>query len=318
MFGFHNHEANSRCSATFGVGDDQRSDLLNSILDHFPGGIAVFDEELRMTVCNDKLKVMLDYPDHLFDFGMPTMEQIFRFNASRGEYGKGNIEHLVAARLDLARKKEAHVYERKRPNGLVLEVRGTPIKGGGFLTTYVDISLQRGQVTDHSLNSEKGIDKLTGLATAKALEHTLDNLLRLLQPGEVACLHCIDLDRFTKINERYGTVVGDFLLKEIASRLANLTRGTDYIARTGGDRFQVLQVRIAKPSDVTRLASRMVDAIKVPIRCGDLEITVGASVGFSIVNHDTRSVDAVIGKANSSVLSVKNRRSQYPHESSAA
>ena len=89
-----------------------RDNLLDAILQHFPGGIAVYDDDLRLTLCTDNLKRMLEYPDELFEFGPPTMEQVFRFNALRGEYGKGDIEHLVAARIELASKKEAHCYRR--------------------------------------------------------------------------------------------------------------------------------------------------------------------------------------------------------------
>jgi diguanylate cyclase (GGDEF)-like protein len=286
----------------------QESALLHSILDHFPGGIAVYDKNLTLTLCNDRLKRMLDYPDELFAFGNPSMEQIFRFNAKRGEYGSGNVEHFVNSRLDLARKREPHVYERKRPNGQVLEVRGVPLEEGGFLTIYIDISLQQRQL-DNAAASPKGeFDKLTGLPSVKGMEQAIDHLMRMFHHGDVACLHCIDINQFAQFNRQHGTMVGDFVLKEVASRLAGLARGTDFIARTGGDRFQVLQGRVLKPSDVTRFAGRMMEAIKKPIRCGEVDVLIGASIGFSIINSPSLTVDFIMQKANESATLVKNRQ----------
>jgi diguanylate cyclase (GGDEF)-like protein len=282
-------------------------ELLNTILDQFPGGIAVYDKDLRMAVCNNSLKRMLDYPDELFEFGMPTMEQVFRFNAMRGEYGKGEIEHMVAHRLDLARKREPHVYERKRPNGMVLEVRGVPLQSGGFLTIYLDVSLQRTKVQEQPKLANADTDRLTGLPPLKAMEAQIDNLLRQRHHGEVACLHCIDLDHFNDLNKRYGTAVGDFVLKEVALRLTAAARGTDFIARTGGDRFQVLQTRVMRPSEVTRLATRLIQEIRKPIRCGHEDISVSASVGFATINDAAQSAVAVIAKANESVIAEKRK-----------
>ena len=45
--------------------------------------------------------------------------------------------------MNLARLKQAHVYERTRPNGVMLEIRGVPLEGGGFMTTYLDVTAQR-------------------------------------------------------------------------------------------------------------------------------------------------------------------------------
>jgi diguanylate cyclase (GGDEF)-like protein len=287
----------------------EQAAVLHTILDYFPGGIAVFDSDLRLVTCNDKLKDMLQYPEDLFEYGMPTMEQIFRFNALRGEYGPGNIEYLVASRLNLARQREAHVYERKRPNGQMLQVRGVPLNNGGFLTIYMDISLQKGLPVEVTKQPGGAFDKLTGLPNATAMERHVDGLLRSMQHGEVACLHCIDLDHFSLVNKHYGTIVGDFVLKEIAVRLLNVTRGTDFLARMGGDRFQILQSRVLRPSDVTRLAIRMIEAIRLPIRCGDVNILTNASVGFlNLKDQKERSAAYIIEKANETVTAQKRKQ----------
>ncbi|MEN0001391.1 MAG: PAS-domain containing protein, partial [Pseudomonadota bacterium] len=132
------------------VTDQQRRlTHLEVLLDNFPGGISVFDRHLQMVLCNDELKRLLDYPEEMFAGRLPTMEELFRFNAERGEYGAGDVETIVADKLALVDLSATHHYERERPDGTVLEVRGVPLEGGGFVTTYLDVTDQRQRVRRH-------------------------------------------------------------------------------------------------------------------------------------------------------------------------
>jgi PAS fold len=134
--------------------------LLRAVIDNFPGGLLLIDKNLKVVFCNEQQKKLLNYPPDLFEYGNPSLEQIFRFNAIRGEYGEGDIEQHVRDRMELVRQRRAHVFERTRPNGTILEVRGVPLAGGGFMTTYLDITDRRSQVKFTPENSE--YDKLTG------------------------------------------------------------------------------------------------------------------------------------------------------------
>ncbi|RVC58832.1 GGDEF domain-containing protein, partial [Mesorhizobium sp. M4B.F.Ca.ET.088.02.2.1] len=93
----------------------ERIRLLEAVIENFPGGVSLFDQDLNMVICNQRQRTLLDYPDDLFANGYPSMEMLFRFNAERGEYGPGEVELHVARRLALVRQREAHVYERTRP-----------------------------------------------------------------------------------------------------------------------------------------------------------------------------------------------------------
>jgi diguanylate cyclase (GGDEF)-like protein/PAS domain S-box-containing protein len=113
---------------------------LRTVIDNFPGGISLFDVDLNLVACNEAFRTLLDLPAELFEQGLPTLEAIFRSNAERGEYGPGEIDQQVSERLELARRNESHELQRVRPNGVVLEVRGIPVPGGGFISTYVDVT----------------------------------------------------------------------------------------------------------------------------------------------------------------------------------
>jgi len=120
-----------------------RNAVLQTVIDHFPGGITLFDGELQMITCNEEFKRLLEFPDSLFEHGLPTLEDCFRLNAARGEYGPGDPGEQVARRLALAREPKPHAFERTRGDGIVLEVRGRPLPQGGFVTTYMDITARK-------------------------------------------------------------------------------------------------------------------------------------------------------------------------------
>jgi PAS domain S-box-containing protein len=114
--------------------------LLSAIIENFPGAISLFDADLRLAAHNGHFKRLLDLPDVLFEKPEIYYEDFIRFNVERGEYGTGEAEQLVAANVSRARNFQPHKFERVRPDGTVLEICGTPLPGGGFLTTYIDIT----------------------------------------------------------------------------------------------------------------------------------------------------------------------------------
>src|SRR5688572_16750620 len=119
----------------------QQKAILETTLDNMEQGISMVDKELRAIAVNRRFFELLDMPPELFAAGKFTLEQAFRYNALRGEYGPGDVEEQVRQRLELARKFEPHSFERKRPNGQVLSIVGKPLPGGaGFVTTYTDIT----------------------------------------------------------------------------------------------------------------------------------------------------------------------------------
>ena len=113
---------------------------LQSIIDHLPSGVTMFDAEQRLVAYNQQVRILLDIPDELFASGMPTLYDLALFNARRGEYGPGDPVQQAQAVSDRARTLQPHVFERRRPDGTVVEMRGSPLPDGGFVSIYTDIT----------------------------------------------------------------------------------------------------------------------------------------------------------------------------------
>ena len=117
----------------------RKAAILELTLDAMEQGISVLDDDLNVVVFNRRFLEILGFPADRFRPGDP-FEAFVRYNAERGEYGPGDIEEQVRSRIALARRFEPHRFERTRPDGSVIEIRGAPVPGGGLLTTYTDIT----------------------------------------------------------------------------------------------------------------------------------------------------------------------------------
>ncbi|HEY5763054.1 MAG TPA: EAL domain-containing protein [Rhodocyclaceae bacterium] len=121
----------------------QKSELLDTVVDTMPSGISIIDRNLDVILCNERARRVMGLPDSFFAAGPVPLETLFRYNAERGEYGPGEADALVAERVRRTTLNEAHHFDRVRPDGTVIEVRGEPLPGGGFVTIYSDVTEAR-------------------------------------------------------------------------------------------------------------------------------------------------------------------------------
>ncbi len=120
----------------------RRYDLLLAGLDLLDQGLAVFDSAPRLVAWNKAFLRLLEFPESMVSVGTP-FEDFVRYNAERGEYGDGESEGQVSARMAAVRAFQPHYTERIRPNGDVLAIRGVPIPNLGFVSLWTDITEQR-------------------------------------------------------------------------------------------------------------------------------------------------------------------------------
>ena len=282
----------------------ERTSRLQTIIDNFPGGLTFLDGDLRIVFCNEKAKELLDLPDSLFADGPPSMEDLFRYNAQRGEYGPGDVEEHVANRMAIVRSSpNGQEHERMRPDGTVLDVRSVPLESGGFIATYLDITERRrseAKIAHMALH-----DSLTGLANRMLLNEQLEQALARVKRGEMVAMHLLDLDHFKHVNDTLGHPAGDKLLKDVAARLRALARETDTIARMGGDEFAILQVAIGQPADATLLAQRVIQSVSEPYELEGRQVVIGTSVGIAIGPADGLTSEQLMRNADLALYRAK-------------
>ncbi|HXE15845.1 MAG TPA: hybrid sensor histidine kinase/response regulator [Stellaceae bacterium] len=114
-------------------------ELLQETLETVRQGISVFDRELRLVCWNRHFRDLLDLPAELVRVGVP-LQEIVMVLARRGEFGLGDPDDIVARRLETLIGTGETVFENRRPDGRVFEIRTNPMIGGGYVTTYSDIT----------------------------------------------------------------------------------------------------------------------------------------------------------------------------------
>ena len=114
-------------------------DLLESTLENISQGISVVDAELRLVSWNRAYLDLLDYPAGFVHIGRPV-EDLIRYNAERGLIGPGEVQAQVDRRIHHMRRGTPYNFERQQADGRVVEIRGNPLPGGGFVTTYTDVT----------------------------------------------------------------------------------------------------------------------------------------------------------------------------------
>lgn len=149
-------------------------------------------------------------------------------------------------------------------------------------------------------------DSLTNLPNRK---HLLERLEKLIETSKVFgykfSVIFIDLNNFKLVNDIFGHNAGDDLLKKVSSKLSNVIRKDDLVARMGGDEFIIVQMSINSDEDAKKLAIRVLQSLKFTYSTNEETIEVSASLGISIFPSDSENIDSLIKKADTAMYEAK-------------
>lgn len=110
-------------------------EVLQSSVQNIEQGISVVDDKLQLLAWNDRYVELFAYPKGFLKAGMPITD-ILNYNAKRGLFNPSSIDK----RVSYMREGTRHKHIRKQPDGKVIELNGAPLPGGGYVTTYSDIT----------------------------------------------------------------------------------------------------------------------------------------------------------------------------------
>jgi diguanylate cyclase len=150
------------------------------------------------------------------------------------------------------------------------------------------------------------VDPLTGLPNRAAWSERLDlEVTQWQQHGNTLLLAMLDLDHFKRINDNYGHLAGDKVLKIIASVLRKRLRGTDFIARFGGEEFVLLM-----PSTVPAAGLKLLESLRAAIEACPFHfkgepVTITVSIGMTAFRPGEHG-DQVLKRADQALYRAKN------------
>jgi Na+/proline symporter/signal transduction histidine kinase len=130
--------------ATFGVDDAStllkfNRNLMQTTLENISQGISVVDQDLNLVIWNGRYLELFEYPENLIYSGMPVLD-LLEFNARRGEFPEEKDKSAIKKRIQHLINKTTYEHVSTRKNGRVIKHMGEPMQGGGYVTTYQDIT----------------------------------------------------------------------------------------------------------------------------------------------------------------------------------
>jgi diguanylate cyclase (GGDEF)-like protein len=151
-----------------------------------------------------------------------------------------------------------------------------------------------------------GRDTLTGLPNRSLLRARFaEAVARTGHSGDILAIHCLDLDQFKAVNDRYGHPTGDALLLAISERLARTLRTDDTVARLGGDEFVVVQCGIRDADQAQLLAERIIQSVGARYQIDGHEVEIGVSVGVALAPRDGIDLDQLSSRADAALHRAK-------------
>ncbi|WP_372966495.1 EAL domain-containing protein [Marinobacter sp.] len=161
--------------------------------------------------------------------------------------------------------------------------------------------------SDELIWRQANYDFLTDLPNRYMFQDRLEQEIRAVQrEGSRLALLFIDLDHFKDVNDTLGHPVGDQLLIEAAERLNRCVRGSDTVARMGGDEFTVILRDLAHAIDAETVAEQIISELALPYIINNETIYATASIGITFCPDDATDVDQLISNADQAMYASKS------------
>jgi diguanylate cyclase (GGDEF)-like protein len=276
--------------------------LLDAALNNIVQGLAMFDADHRLVLCNARYMEIYGLRPEQVELGT-TLRQIIEYRIGNGLGSELSGEEIVDAMLRRRNDINFGEFHSQLGDGRCIAITVQPMLDGGTVTTHHDITEQRrseAKIAHLALH-----DTLTGLPNRALFNERLEHALTRTKRGELVATLILDLDHFKHVNDTLGHPIGDKLLQMVAERLRALVRETDTIARMGGDEFAIVQVAPAQIADATALAQRIIAAICESYLIDGHHVVVGSSVGIAVAPMDGTSPEQLIRNADLALYRAK-------------
>ncbi len=142
-------------------------------------------------------------------------------------------------------------------------------------------------------------DSVTGFPNLPIFELNFDKAITSAKRrNKILALLFIDIDKFKFINDTYGHLIGDQIIKKVATIFESCLRIDDFITRKGGDEFLILLNDLAKKEDINIVLEKIFSHFEKPFVIENQSIPISLSVGISIFPDDGETVKDLIKKAD--------------------
>jgi diguanylate cyclase (GGDEF)-like protein len=257
----------------------QELETLYAALDSVHSGLLILDAELHARYSNPILHDMFKvFSATEIRNGRPFYGDMLRAAASASAV---NLEDYVARRLAWVASGEAAATDLNMSNGTVLRCQLAKLPNGGRMLIYSDVT----DIVRAAEEMEKlaTIDGMTGIFNRRHFLALADReWYRARRYGRPLSFLMIDIDFFKAINDRFGHDIGDRAIVHVANLAGHYKRGSDLLARIGGEEFGLLL-----PETETAQAELVAERLRRAVAASPLaEVSHSATVSIGVATSD--------------------------------
>lgn len=222
----------------------------------------------------------------------------------------GNVRREMTTAAATGRATDYRWHMRKNGSRFWADGVMTPIQGDskeiiGYLKILQDITERK--VAQDEISRLATVDPLTCLANRSCFDtRTKEMVLLSSRIGQSLQLFMIDLDGFKDVNDTHGHPAGDELLRQVAGRIKDVSRVSDFVARLGGDEFGLLRIGPTHLAASDVLAAKLVACLAKPFDIGGVTVHISASVGIASSPEDGEDPDELLKKADLALYKAKS------------
>ena len=272
----------------------------DTALNNMPHGLCMFDGDGRLAVMNHRFTEMMHLPGDLVSSGL-NAQQILDQCRENGVLSADST-HMILSEIKNARAGEIISIDPKTEMR-ALSWTFQPMANGGAVVLVEDITERR--IAEAKITHLARYDELSGLPNRVHFRDEIERLLANARgASSLSALLFIDLDQFKQVNDTLGHPCGDRLLCMVATRLREMLRPTDFVARFGGDEFVVFQQNIVSNEDAASLARRIVERLSERYEIDHHVVEIGASIGIAMTSPDI-SADELLKNADMALYRAK-------------
>jgi cyclic di-GMP phosphodiesterase Gmr len=151
-------------------------------------------------------------------------------------------------------------------------------------------------------------DVLTGLPNRHSIEATINEALSATDASPFGLIF-LDLDNFKNVNDHYGHMTGDVLIKLVAVAIGEVVGQADVVARLGGDEF-LIKVSSGHRREVEAVAQRILDRMASPFSLTRAEVHTGCSLGIAMYPEHGMSLEELVRSADTAMYVAKEEGRQ--------